>query len=343
MKSMPGIHDHGSNHAVSNGYPQPGWMQSPTNPSPGTDEDQRIPVTDRGLLAVTGADAADFLHAQFSSNMRDLSPGQSRFTSYSDARGRLLAVLRVLAVSEGFLLEMPADRLEPIAARLRRYVLRSRVEIEDASAASCAFGLSGKGIASLWQEPALPADGEWRELDDGVRVAGLPGQRPRWLVFGPETALRVLWQRFDDLPVAPPHHWDLLDIEAGLPAVHTQTEERFVAQMVNLDRLEALDFHKGCYPGQEVIARTHYLGRIKRRMFPLHAPGAGQPPAPGEPVLNADSGDPAGEIVRAAPHPAGGALALAVLRLDALDASLTLADGTPVTRRDPPYPLDEAA
>lgn len=328
---------------MSDGFIPPEWMWPPTDSVPMTDADQRIPVTEHGLLAVTGIDAADFLHAQFSSSIHDLSPGQVRLTSYSDARGRLLAVLRVLAVDKGFLLEMPADRLEPIATRLRRYVLRSRVEIEDTSAALCAFGLSGEGIASLWQKPALPADGEWHELDGGVRVAGLPGQQPRWLVFGPETALRALWQRFDDLPVAPPHHWDLLDIEAGLPAVHTQTEEHFVAQMVNLDRLEALDFHKGCYPGQEVIARTHYLGRIKRRMFPLHAPGAGQPPAPGEPVLNADSGDPAGEIVRAAPHPAGGALALAVLRLVALDAPLTLADGTPVTRRDPPYPLDEAA
>lgn len=328
---------------MSEGFARPEWMQSPAASPPMPDADQRVPVIGRGLLAVTGADAAGFLHAQFSSNIRDLVPGQLRLTSYSDARGRLLAVLHVLAVGEGFLLEMPADRLEPIANRLRRYVLRSRVDIEDISAETCAFGVSGKGIASRWPEPALPATGEWNELDDGVRVTGLGGQRPRWLLFGPAAALQAIWERFGDVAVAPPHHWDLLDIEAGLPAVHAQTEERFVAQMVNLDRLEALDFHKGCYPGQEVIARTHYLGRIKRRMFLLHAPAAEHPPAPGESVLAADSGGTAGEVVRAAPHPAGGALALAVLRLDTLDASLTLADGTPVTRRDPPYPLDEAA
>lgn len=328
---------------MSDGFTRPEWMQSPTDPSPMPDADQRIPVTGHGLLAVTGDDAAEFLHAQFSSNIRDLLPGQARFTSYSDARGRLLAILRVLAAGQHFLLGMPADRLEPIATRLRRYVLRSRVEIEDISAASSAFGLSGEGIASRWPDAGLPAAGEWHELDDGVHVAGLDGPRPRWLVFGPEPALQVTWQRFDDLPTARPHQWDLLDIEAGLPTIHARTEERFVAQMVNLDRLEAIDFHKGCYPGQEVIARTHYLGRIKRRMFLLHAPVAGRPPAPGESVLAADSGETAGEVVRAAPHPAGGSLALAVLRLDVLDTELTLADGTPVTRRDPPYPLDEAA
>lgn len=307
------------------------------------EKDQRVPIVDRGLLAVTGTDAAEFLHAQFSSNIRDLSPGQVRFTSYSDARGRLLAILRVFASEAGFLLEMPDDRLDPIATRLRRYVLRSQVEIEDISAALCAFGLSGEGVASRWPGTALPDGGEWHELDDGVRVAAIDGRRPRWLVFGSKAAVQGNWQRFDDLPVAPPHHWDLLDIEAGLPTVHARTEERFVAQMVNLDRLEAIDFNKGCYPGQEVIARTHYLGRIKRRMFPLHVPTAGHLPMPGENVLNADGGDPVGELVRAAPHPDGGVLALAVLRLEALDAGLTLADGTPAIRQDPPYPLDEAA
>lgn len=328
---------------MSEGFTRADWMQPPADPAPMPDADLRMPVVDRGLLAVSGTDAADFLHAQFSSNILDLSPGQVRLTSYSEARGRLLAILHVLAVEEGFLLEIPADRLEPVMTRLRRFVLRSRVDIEDISSATAAFGLSGDGIEARLPELDLPGGGEWHTVSGDVRVAGLGGPHPRWLVFGPETTLRSTWQQFEELPIAPAQHWDLLDIEAGLPSIHARTAERFVAQMVNLDRLDALDFHKGCYPGQEVIARTHYLGRIKRRMFPLHAPAAGQPPTAGENVLDAGNGDAVGEIVRAAPHPAGGALALAVLRLDVLDAALTLADGTPAIRQDPPYPLDEAA
>lgn len=328
---------------MSEGFTRPDWMQAPADPAPMPGEDLRVPVVDRGLLAVTGTDAADFLHAQFSSNIHDLSPGQVRLTSYSEARGRLLAVLHVFAVDGGFLLALPADRLGPVMTRLHRYVLRSRVNIENISSTMAAFGLSGDGIEARLPETRLPDRGEWLTVDGDIRLAGLGGPRPRWLAFGTEAALQASWQRFEELPIAPAQHWDLLDIEAGLPSIHAQTAEHFVAQMVNLDRLDALDFQKGCYPGQEVIARTHYLGRIKRRMFPLHAPAAGQPPMPGEDVLDAGSGDRVGEIVRAAPHPAGGALALAVLRLDALDAALTLVDGTPVTRQDPPYPLDEAA
>ncbi|MDX1608719.1 MAG: folate-binding protein [Halofilum sp. (in: g-proteobacteria)] len=319
------------------------WMQDgPVRAA--ADGALRCAVTGRSLLAVTGTDAAEFLHAQLSTDVRSLAPGEARLSSYSDARGRLLAVPRLLVTGDGFLMELPADSAEAVASQLRRYVLRARVEIEPVPADWVACGIAGPAgsdPAAPLGEP-LPLGGTWVGLDGGAHLATCEGPVPRALLFGPEAALRRAWERLEDLAPAAAASWDLLDIEAGLPCIHAATRGHFVAQMVNLDRLGALDFRKGCYPGQEVIARTHYLGRVKRRMYPLRAERAPEPPAAGEPVHDA-AGHAAGELVRAAPHPAGGCLALAVLRLDAIDGPLTLADGTPVTRRDPPYPLDEAA
>ncbi|MDZ7748958.1 MAG: hypothetical protein U5K43_09010 [Halofilum sp. (in: g-proteobacteria)] len=136
--------------------------------------------------------------------------------------------------------------------------------------------------------------------------------------------------------------WRLLEIEAGIPRVYDATAGQFVAQMLNLDRLGAIDFHKGCYPGQEVIARTHYLGRIKRRMYVLRVDDA-TPPPPGS-AIHA-GGDTVGSCVDAAAHPEGGCLALAVLRVESAEAALTV--GTPggasARASPPPYALEEAA
>ena len=331
---------------MSQGFVQAQWMQPHAGATCGADVDLRCPVVGYGMLRVTGADAAGFLHSQLSSDIRGLTSGCLRLTSYSDARGRLLAVMSVLADEDGFLLELPDDRLEPVAAQLRRFVLRARVEIEDASPAWSAFGLAGPSVADAVErrlQCRAPAAGEWVALDGGVGLAGVPAGGGRWLAFGPQQHLHALWQRFDGLPTAAAECWDVLDIKSGIPSVHAETAGRFVAQMVNLDCLGALDFRKGCYPGQEVIARTRYLGRIKRRMFPLRAPSAERLPAPGGSVLDSATGDSVGELVRAAPDPAGGVLCLAVLRLEAADAPLALDDGSAATRLDPPYPLERAA
>ena len=306
----------------------------------------RCPIAGRGMLRVSGSDAAGFLHSQFSSEVRGLRPGCVRLTSYSDARGRLLAVMHLFAVADGFLLVLPADRLDPVAAQLHRFVLRARVEIEDVSGAWTAFGVSGAEVEPLLAQAlgrTPPPAGECIGAVDGAQLAGIGGTVPRWLVFGGEAPLHAAWDGLEALATAPAQCWDLLDIEAGIPTIHSETAGRFVAQMVNLDRLDALDFRKGCYPGQEVIARTRYLGRIKRRMYPLSAPSARSAPAPGDAVLDADSGDGVGEIVAAVDDPAGGIRCLAVLRLESADNTLVLGDGTPATRQDPPYPLDEAA
>lgn len=303
-------------------------------------------LDDHGVLAVSGSEAASFLNSQFSSDITALRTGEAVLTSYSDARGRVLATPHVITEAEQFLLVLPSDRLTPIQQQLTKYKLRADVRVEDRSADHPCLGIAGSAAATVLEGAlgSLPAD-PWQTLalPDGGTLVRMPGTRPRWLACAPAESLTRIWHALEGRVVAADTTaWRLLEIEAGVPQVFQDTTEDFVAQMLNLDQLGAIDFRKGCYPGQEVIARTHYLGRIKRRMHILRS-DASAPPAPGDTVYG--DGQTAGEVVTAAPHPDGGSLALAVLRLASADAALTLGDpaGPPATASVPPYGFAEEA
>ena len=306
----------------------------------------RCVLDDRGLLAFHGRDAVAFLNGQLSTDVHALVPGGSTLTSWSDARGRLLAVGRLYAETDRLLLELPTDLLETTRQRLARYVLRSDVMIADESDAWARIGVAGQSAAVTLRAltgPLPDEPGTSTRTEQGVSIVCLGGTRPRWELLGPPATIAAIWNALSDHATAGgADAWRLLDVEAGLPTVHAETTERFVAQMLNLDRLGALDFRKGCYPGQEVIARTHYLGRIKRRMCLLRVPDADVPPEPGMPVLA--EGEPAGEVVESAAHPDGGSLTLAVLR-EGVAGTLTLgsADGPQAERRALPYAVDDDA
>lgn len=306
----------------------------------------RCPLDDRGMLAIAGRDAADFLQSQLSSDVRHLAPGRATLTAYCDPRGRVLAAPRLIAEPDRFLLELPADQLEPVRTRLARYVLRADVRLGDVSAATARFGVAGDAAADALARAAgaLPeAAGACARSEASAVLVRLEGPRPRWLVYGDPEAVAPLWDALaDDARAAPADAWRLLAIEAGVPRVGTATAGRFVAQMLNLDRLEAIDFRKGCFPGQEVLARTRNLGRLKRRMFVLRARATGVPAA-GTAVYAGQ--EAAGEVIDAVAHPDGGSLALAVLRIDAAGEPLRLgaADGPGAEAQAPPYALEEAA
>jgi folate-binding protein YgfZ len=306
----------------------------------------RCRLDEQALLAVTGTEAADFLHRQLSSNVVDLAAGRGVLSAYSDPRGRVLAIPRVLACRDGFVLQLPADRVETVRERLVKFVLRSDVRLEVLGERYGHFGVAGQNasVALAGAAGTLPqgtADGV--VTDSGAIVVRTEGPRPRWLIHGPAAAVADLWQSLDGhVRDAEPDQWRLLDIEAGVPGVREATAGQFVAQMLNLDRLGAIDFGKGCYPGQEVIAKTHYLGRLKRRMYLLRL-GDAPLPAAGEAIY---AGDVAvGTCIDAAPHPEGGSLGLAVLRTDSAEGEVKLAapDGPSARADEPPYPLADAA
>ena len=223
-----------------------------------------------GVLRIGGPDALQFLQGQLSNDVMAIQRGASILAACSSAQGRVLAVMRLFAHTSGVLALLPRDLVGPTLAHLRKYVLRAKVQLEDDSEALGVGGCIGPD-ALRRAGIAVPSAGQCIQTDD-ISVATVAGDSQRLWVVGPPATLT---QRFDWQPASNlvfERDWRLRDVELGLPQVYPATREIFVAQMLNLDLLEGISFTKGCYTGQEIIARTQHLGRIKRRLFKLELP-----------------------------------------------------------------------
>jgi tRNA-modifying protein YgfZ len=264
-----------------------------------------------GVLRVSGRDARAFLQGQLSNDVTRLTPGQSLLAGYHNPQGRVIALLRLLALEEETLLALaPRELLTPLLARLGRFVLRSRVRLADDSAAWAIEGALVDGSAAT---EAVPGPAGVVRADGGSLLVQTGATATRLLVVRPAGAASpsgaVLGAR----------EWQLGMIAAGEPQVYAATSEAFVAQMLNLDVLDAIAFDKGCYTGQEVIARAHYRGRVKRRMQRFEAEG----PLALAPGSTGRLADGRGFIVvEAAPREDGLTEFLAVAALAGVGASL---------------------
>lgn len=295
-----------------------------------------------GVLHAAGDDALAFLQGQLTTDLARIDGDTSRLAGYCTPKGRLLAIARVLRRDDAFLLRLPAALLEPTRERLQKYVLMSRVTLEEAGDALVRIGVSGPEAERELGEAvaSVPADVDAVARDGEVTVVRVPGAPARFEVYGPRAAMERIWARLDvhGAPVGA-DAWELLEILAGIPEVVPGTVEEFVPQMVNLDLVGGISFEKGCYTGQEIVARVHYRGTVKRRMYLAHYAGAGRPD-PGAPVHAPGTGDQAiGAVVRAAPDPDGGFLLLASLaREHATRTDLQIADdaGNPLALRELP-------
>lgn len=276
-----------------------------------------------GVIAAGGADAAAFLQAQLSADVLRLGPGESRLAAWCDAKGRVQAILRVLLRDDEFLLLLPHSLVAPVLQRLRLFVLRSRVSLRDAGEELTVRGVPGENGTEE------PEPGRVARTGDRQYLA-LPGPQPRLLVIAPPHEVR------DDETLSE-IDWRRADILAGLPQVHPETQGEFVPQMLNLHWLGGIDFDKGCYPGQEVVARLQYRGKLTRRLF-RGVLDAAATPRPGTPVADAE-GRPQGQVVEAAPGPDGQDL-LAVLRIDATEGPLSI-DGAGLALAPLPYPTSD--
>ena len=222
---------------------------------------QRARLSRYGLLSVTGEDAREFLHAQLTQDIRSLPADRAALAGWCSAKGRLLATFLVIPGPQGFLLQLARDLAAPVAKRLAMFVLRSKVKVADESERWAQDG--------LWDMESTAADVAWSGATGTVRV----GER-RYLQLGPLEAMQAA-------PTAGEEEWTLQEIRAGRPLITAATQDQFVPQMVNLEKLGAVDFQKGCYPGQEIVARAQYRGQVKRRMVQLRAP-AGSDLRPGQ-------------------------------------------------------------
>jgi tRNA-modifying protein YgfZ len=223
------------------------------------------------VLRFAGADALAFLQGQVSNDTRRLADGLPLLAAYSSAQGRVVAVLHLLPHSSGVLAILPREIALPTLERIKKFVLRAKVKIEDASGQYAVAGAYDGPALAPGQLPAAGADYLER---DGVAVArvadGTPSASPRYWVVRPRENDSAARGGPDEQRAE--LAWRLADIRAGMPQVFGATSEQFVAQMLNLDLLDAISFTKGCYTGQEIIARTQHLGRIKRRLSRLRLP-----------------------------------------------------------------------
>lgn len=253
-------------------------------------------LDDLGILRVTGGDRQTFLQGQLTQDLLKLEPSRSLLAGWTNAKGRLLALCQLFARQEEILLLLPRELLASVAQRLSMFVLRADVRIE--ATEQSVFGLLdlpveaelALGGLELAQTPGACAS------SPELLLARSLADSDRALAIGSKSHLEPLLAAAGQR--AAPGSWQQAEIAAGLPGIFLTTSEAFVPQMLNLDLLGAISFTKGCYVGQEVVARTQNLGRIKRRMFRFRVPGA-EPLQAGDALLN-QAGDSAGRVVSSA-------------------------------------------
>jgi len=275
-------------------------------------------LSDNALLSITGDDAAAFLHGQFTNDVESLQAGAAQWNGWCSAKGRLLATFLLVRSEDGFLLMLPGEIAPAFAKRLGMFVLRSKVKIEDVSARWARIGFAGKtaGVLAARHFGFTP-DPMRSAQADGATCIALDTER--FVIFAPVESAPSLWDKLAlNATPAGADAWGLSLVDAGVPVIVAATQEAFVPQIANFDLVGGVSFRKGCYPGQEIVARTQYRGILKRRMARVHLAGDARPVA-GQGVYSAAFGEQAaGTVVSAAPAPGGGFDLLVVAQLEAL-------------------------
>ena len=285
--------------------------------------DGAVRLADWGVMRAAGADAAAFLQSQLTQDMPGLDARRATLAGWCSAKGRLLASFVVWRPQpDEFLLACSADLLPTALKRLSMFVLRAKCKLSDASAELPLYGVAGASPPAWWRDGA----GVGLPPVQGVSRALLAGEAPA-------------------LPPLDAAAWTWLEVSSGVPRITAATAEQFVPQMINLELVGGVSFQKGCYPGQEVVARSQYRGTLKRRAFVFDSAA---PAAPAQELFHAgDRAQPAGMVVNAASWQ-GRHRVLAEVKLAALDGGglhLGSADGPALTRVEMPYavPLEAAA
>ncbi|TBU95701.1 CAF17-like 4Fe-4S cluster assembly/insertion protein YgfZ [Phytopseudomonas dryadis] len=298
------------------------------------------PLNHEGILAVRGPDAGKFLQGQLTCNLNYLGANGSSLGARCTPKGRMLSSFRIVAVADGFVLAMARELVEPQLTDLQKYAVFSKSRLTDESADWARFGLSG-GEAAL-QALGLQLDALGDSVahsQDLLAVRLSDGRAELWAPAA--QAQRVQQLLSEHLPQAALNDWLLAQVRAGIGQVMGATRELFIPQMINLQALGGVSFKKGCYTGQEIVARMQYLGKLKRRLYRLGLAGT-QLPEPGCELFSPVHRSAVGEVVLAATGESGIEL-LAVLQEDAVnDGRIHLAslEGLPLSLLELPYTLD---
>jgi hypothetical protein len=310
---------------------------------PGDGASRVAPLSALGYLGFDGPDAASFLQGQLSNDVEALAIGQCQWTSYNSPKGRMLASLLLARTgATTFRALVAADLAEGLRRRLSMYVLRAKVVVSDLSATGVRYGVVGAGarmgVARAFDVDLAPAQ---VIVAGDTLLAALPDGR---VVLHVEAArVDTVRQRLEAIALpAPASAWEWAGVAAGVPHITLATQDQFVPQTANWDLVGGLNFQKGCYPGQEIVARMQYLGRLKERLQRFHVEADA---VAGTRLFSASFGEQAcGTVVNAAAAPEGGTDLLAVVQWSALDAGpmhIGAPDGPLLEPRALPYAVPE--
>jgi folate-binding protein YgfZ len=290
------------------------------------------PVTHFDLLRFHGSDANTFLQGQLTCDLDQVTSDQAQFGGYCTPKGRLLANFLILSTPQGYLMHLPVDVSASVADRLRKFVLRSDVKIGRESGL-VALGMAGPAATALLQQVLVAPP--LRRLavahHASVSVVRLPGDN--FLVVAGSNEMAALWEILTKrtLPVGT-ECWNWLQIQAGVPWITAPTQDQFLPQMIGLDAIGGVSFDKGCYTGQEIVARTHYRGDVKRQLRLGRTRGGVRA---GDAFLTA--GQQCGTVLNAASIPGEGWVLLAVVSEQPADRTVQIASGEPVELSAPPW------
>ncbi|HMV58478.1 MAG TPA: hypothetical protein PKD38_14870 [Nitrospira sp.] len=299
-----------------------------------------VPLVETGILAVSGSDAAGFLHNLLTNDIAGLDELTVRRAGLCTPKGRLLADFLIWRACEAYMLQLPREILPAIQKKLSLYVLRAKVTIREVSGEMAVIGVAGVGAAGAVAalDSGLPSEGQQTRTPWGCIVAIAGG---RYQVIVDAAAAKEIWGQLVAGGATPAglDAWHLGGISAGDPQVVAATQDQFIPQMINYVQIGGLSFKKGCYPGQEIVARTQYLGKIKRHMY--RATVAAADAAPGQPIYAPETGEQAcGNVVCSAPSPTGTTELLAVIQTscaEAGDLHLGNSDGPALVLGQLPY------
>lgn len=305
------------------------------------------PLTELGLIAVSGEDGPHFLHNQLTNDVEHLGQTDARLAGYCSPKGRLLATFLMWKAEDAIMLQLPHQIQTAVQKRLQMFVLRAKAKLRDATDDYATLGIGGRNAGETLQKwfsrlPDAPYAKTDSEVGTLIRVADAFGA-PRYQWIATRDAAQQVWHDLTAvLPTAGSQVWHLGDIHAAIPQVTQATQEQFVPQMINFELIGGVNFKKGCYPGQEIVARSQYLGKLKRRMM-LASVGA-DATAGMEVFSAADPEQPCGMVVNAERNLQGGSDCLVELKVAALDEGaihLGSAGGAALTFRPLPYALPD--
>ena len=275
------------------------------------------------VIEVSGDDSKSFLQGQLTNDINVISPSLSQLSGLCTPKGRLKALFSIFSDKDKLYLQLPRPLLEETLKRLKMFVMMSKVELIDVSDTLIKIGIYGDKAELHLTDNGFTIPNETNSVTqhNDMLLIRLHGDKPRFECVGTNDKIQHLWEKLQtNAKLLNTEHWKLLDIYAGLPNVFASSREAFIPQMLNLQVLDGINFKKGCYTGQEIVARMQYLGKLKRRMYRAHC-DAHDLPVPGDPLYSAisKSGQGSGNIVDAQFSPNGGIDLLAVITTDAVE------------------------